>query len=106
MTLRRIMRSYSTSCKFLQNLPVSEIILERRKLESEKLLVAIGSLSEFIREHYEVHEWKHATAILEKDFPDQWRDIIEVLTSFRLRKSYIDIPGGNKSLVADALDRA
>lgn len=68
--------------------------------------MAISSLSEFIREHYEIHEWKHATAILEKDFPDQWRDIIEVLTSFRLRKSYIDIPGGNKSLVADVLDRA
>ena len=84
-----MMRSYSTSCKFLQNLAISEIILERRKLESEKLTVAISSLSEFIRDHYEIHEWKHATAILEKDFPDQWRDIIEVLTSFRLRKSSV-----------------
>jgi len=68
--------------------------------------MGIASLSEFIRSNYEVHEWKHATAILEKDFPDEWQDIIDVLTGFRLRKSYIDVPGGNKSLVADVLDKA
>ena len=67
--------------------------------------MTISSLPEFIREYYEVHEWKHATAILEKDFPDEWQNIIEVLTSFRLRKSYIAVPGGNKSLVADVLDK-
>lgn len=68
--------------------------------------MAISSLPEFIRENYEVHEWKHATAILEHDFPAEWQDIIDVLTDFRLRKSYIATGGGNKSDVAGVLDRA
>ena len=67
--------------------------------------MAISSLPEFIRENYEVHEWKHATAILEHDFPAEWQDIIDVLTDFRLRKSYIATAGGNKSDVAGVLDR-
>jgi hypothetical protein len=29
--------------------------------------MAIENLPEFIRENYEVHEWKHASAILESD---------------------------------------
>jgi hypothetical protein len=68
--------------------------------------MAISSLPEFIRENYEVHEWKHATAILEHDYPVEWQDIIDVLTGFRLRKSYIAIGGGNKSDVAGVLDKA
>lgn len=32
-------------------------------------------LPEFIRENYEVHEWKHACAILKEDFPQEWQDI-------------------------------
>jgi hypothetical protein len=31
--------------------------------------MSINSLPAFLRENYEVHEWKHATAILEHDFP-------------------------------------
>jgi len=45
--------------------------------------VTLELLPEFIRNNYEVHEWKHACAILNNDFPVEWRDIIEVLTSFR-----------------------
>ncbi len=32
-------------------------------------------LPEFVRENYEVHEWKHACAILKEDFPQEWQDI-------------------------------
>ena len=52
------------------------------------------SLPEFVRTHYEVYEWKHAIAILKNDFPNEYRDIIDVLTSFRLRQSDIQKPGG------------
>lgn len=31
---------------------------------------------DFIKEHYEIHEWKHAIAILKNDFVDEWSDII------------------------------
>lgn len=53
---------------------------------------------------YEVHEWRHASAILMKDFPAEWNDIVEVLTAFRLKKSAIAIGGGNKSDVSRAID--
>lgn len=54
---------------------------------------------------YEIHEWRHASAILTRDFPDEWNDIVQVLTSFRLRKSAIAVGGGNKSGVARDIDQ-
>jgi hypothetical protein len=63
-------------------------------------------LPAFIRENYEVHEWKHACAILKQDFPSEWKDILTVMTAYRLRNSDIAIPGGNKSLVSKAIDSA
>ena len=55
-------------------------------------------------ETYEVHETKHACAILHNDFPAEWQDIIEVLTEFRFRRSWILGGGGHKSKVASAID--
>ena len=40
----------------------------------------------FIREHYEVHEWKHACTILKEDFSREWNNF-----RFRLWMSFIDI---------------
>ncbi len=31
--------------------------------------MSIGLLPRFIRDNYEVHEWKHACAVLHEDFP-------------------------------------
>jgi hypothetical protein len=45
-------------------------------------LMGLEKLPAFIREHYEIHEWKHAHAILETDFPEEWADIQAVLTGF------------------------
>jgi hypothetical protein len=61
-------------------------------------------LPDFIAEHYEVHEWKHASAILFSDFPHEWADIIQLLTEFRLRKSWITKGGGRKSEVSEYID--
>ena len=68
--------------------------------------MAIELLPEFIREHYEIHEWRHAAAVLRGDFPSEWNDIVQVLTEFRLRRSDIATPGGQKSNVARTIDRA
>ncbi len=68
--------------------------------------MAIDRLPESIRRNYEIHEWKHASAILESDFPTEWRDIIDVLTAFRLLRSDIRTPGGGKSPIAIKLDAA
>lgn len=54
---------------------------------------------------YEVHEWRHACAILAADFPEEWNDLLALLDDFRLCESWISSGGGNKSRVADAIDR-
>lgn len=66
--------------------------------------MAISLLPEFIRTHYEVHEWKHACAILRYDFPNEWKDICDLLVEFRLKKSWITVGGGRKSKVAEHID--
>jgi Restriction endonuclease BglII len=62
-------------------------------------------LPQFIRDHYEVHEWKHACAILRQDFPSEWADLIAVLTQFRLKRSQIAVGGGSKSDVSKSIDK-
>jgi len=66
--------------------------------------MTIDLLPKFIRENYEVHQWKHACAVLHNDFPDEWRDLVEALTVFRFCRSWIAVGGGRKSKVAEALD--
>lgn len=66
--------------------------------------MSIELLPEFIQKNYEVHEWKHACAILKEDFPKEWEDILSVLTDFRLKKSWITNPGGQKSKVSSFID--
>jgi len=62
-------------------------------------------LPNWIQENYEVHEWKHACAVLSQDFPDEWADILDVLTRFRLHKDWIVQPGGRKSKVSEWIDK-
>jgi hypothetical protein len=59
-----------------------------------------------IRDLYEVHEWKHATAILSADYPAEFSDIVRVLRTFRLRRSDALAPGGGRSRISQRLDRA
>lgn len=54
-------------------------------------------LPEFVRDNYEYHEWKHASAILTQDFPSEWSDLMALLQDLRLKKSWIVKGGGNKS---------
>ncbi|MDE0128552.1 MAG: BglII/BstYI family type II restriction endonuclease [Gammaproteobacteria bacterium] len=67
--------------------------------------MGLGLLPQFIRDNYEVHEWKHACAILSRDFPDEWVDVVEVLEQFRLRRSWIARGGGRKSQIAANIDQ-
>jgi hypothetical protein len=61
-------------------------------------------LPKFIKDHYEIHEWRHACAILRQDFSTEYKDLIDVLMRFRLRKSHIIVGGGRKSNVAAWID--
>jgi hypothetical protein len=68
--------------------------------------MAVDLLPDFIRDNYEVHEWRHACAILKQDFPSEFNDVCDVLSGFRLLKSHITIGGGRKSKVSGCLDSA
>lgn len=48
---------------------------------------------------WEVHEWNS------QDFPSEWEDILALMASFRLRRGWIEVRGGNRSKVAIAIDR-
>lgn len=67
--------------------------------------MGIELIPQYIRDNYEVHEWKHACAILASDFPDEWADILDLLQHFRLCKSWITERGGRKSKVAKYVDQ-
>ena len=66
--------------------------------------MGLDLLPDALRRNYEVHEWKHASAILHGDFPDEWRDIVSLLAQFELRRSWITERGGRKSKVASSID--
>jgi hypothetical protein len=51
-----------------------------------------------------VHEWKHACAVLATDFPGEWRDILDLMGRFRLKREWIEVGGGNRSQVAKDID--
>lgn len=57
-----------------------------------------------IRAAYQLEERHHACSILKTDFPEQWGDLLEVLRAFKLRKTDMSTPGGNKSPIAKGLD--
>ena len=61
-------------------------------------------LPEDIRDTYQVEEKYHACSILKTDFPAQWKDLLDILREFKLRKSHIAKPGGNKSPISRAID--
>ncbi|HZR06517.1 MAG TPA: BglII/BstYI family type II restriction endonuclease [Candidatus Udaeobacter sp.] len=53
---------------------------------------------------YEVHEWRHAGAVLTTDFKKEWEDIRDVLTRFKLLKSQVIVGGGSKTEMANWID--
>ena len=53
---------------------------------------------------YQLAEYDHACAILARDFPDEFKDIVDCLDAFTLRKSAVLTPGGGRSPIPIAID--
>lgn len=68
--------------------------------------MATDLLPAFVRDNYEIHERRHACAILRYDFPNEWNDVCAVLSEFRLHRSWITNPGGSKSPISRFIDSA
>ena len=60
----------------------------------------IEEISPALHEKFEIYEWRHASAVLMKDFPQEWADITDVLGRLIIRKSWIEVGGGNESKVS------
>lgn len=68
--------------------------------------MALQDFPTFLRKNYEIHEWRHASAVLRTDFREEWDDIVGVLIEFRVRKSHITVGGGGRSQVSASIDKA
>ena len=64
----------------------------------------MSDFPQFVEDNFEVHEWRHAVAILKSDFPTEFAEICDVLSRFRLRKSWIEVGGGRKSKISEWID--
>ena len=69
-------------------------------------MTPISALPSYILQNYEVHEWRHATAILREDFPEAWESLIRILSGFVVCHSHIIVGGGERSQVSKSLDSA
>ena len=59
-----------------------------------------------LRDAYRVREWRNATGVLQTACPDEWAEIIDVLSKFRLLKSEIVQAGGSRSPISKGIDGA
>lgn len=66
--------------------------------------MSIDLLPDEVRNRYEVKEWKHACAILRSDFPNEYKDIVEILGGFQFLRSEAMAEGKNRSRVSQRLD--
>jgi hypothetical protein len=66
--------------------------------------MSLESIPRSIREKYHIEERGHAAAILAADYPDEFKDIVDCLGDFTLRKSHILTPGGGRSPISIAID--
>ncbi len=66
--------------------------------------MALNVWPQAIQDGYELHEWHHASSILAVDFPNEFRDICEILAGFRLLRSHVTAAGGRKSPISTAID--
>ena len=60
-------------------------------------------IPEDIQELYEVHDYKHAAAILRTDLGEAFDDICKALRDFRFTEEDVKAPGGNESKIPKRL---
>ncbi|MGH9479720.1 MAG: BglII/BstYI family type II restriction endonuclease, partial [Terriglobales bacterium] len=66
--------------------------------------MALSSIPAELRNRFHIEERGHASAILERDYPSEFEDILACLTKFRISKSEILAGGGGRSTISARLD--
>src|ERR1035437_5343459 len=57
-----------------------------------------------LTERYRIEERNHACSILANDFPSEWKDILDCLEQFWLKRSWIVAGGGGRSQIPQDID--
>lgn len=58
-----------------------------------------------LRELYEVHEYRHAAALLYSEFPTLYAEVCEALSQFRFTRTQVAAAGGNESEIPKSFSR-
>lgn len=66
--------------------------------------MSLALVPDRLRAKYRWKEYRHASGVLQADFPDHWRDLLDCLDAFSLRRSWIEVGGGGRSSIPNALD--
>jgi hypothetical protein len=57
-----------------------------------------------LRDKFHIEERVHACAVLKSDFPNEWKDVLDCLDGFTLKRSEVIAKGGNKTEIAKGID--
>ncbi len=57
-----------------------------------------------LRQKFQFEERVHACAVLRTDFPNEWKDILDCLDAFCLKRSQVVAKGGSKTEIAIGID--
>jgi hypothetical protein len=66
--------------------------------------MSLSSITSKITDKFEISEHHHAASVLRVDFPNEWEDLLLMLSQFTLRKSHIQKAGGAKSDISGDID--
>jgi hypothetical protein len=66
--------------------------------------MGLSLIPERLHRRFTFAEREHACAILAADFAEQFRDVLDCLAAFTLRRSYIVEQGGGRSPVSYVID--
>ncbi len=58
-----------------------------------------------IRDLYEVHDYRHAAAILATEFPSEFNELCEALRDFKFTEADLTVGGGNESGIPKKLSK-
>lgn len=65
----------------------------------------MSKFSPAIQRKFEIQTSRHADTILERDFPEEWHQLNELLFDFELKRSWLVTPGGSKSELSRYVER-
>jgi Restriction endonuclease BglII len=66
--------------------------------------MGLESIPQAVRDRFRIEERGHASAILASDYPNDFKDLVECLGAFSLKRSHIMNPGGGRSQIPATID--